>query len=54
MKNMLKLFVLCVILLPSLGNAQINTDYSSTEFEMLDSMRKSNDFIEDFLRCLVM
>ena len=34
MKNMLKLFVLCVILLPSLGNAQINTDYSSTEFEI--------------------
>jgi hypothetical protein len=34
MKYTLRLFVLCVFLLPSADNAQINTDFSSTEFEI--------------------
>ncbi len=29
-----RLFMFCILLLPSLDNAQINTDYSSTEFEI--------------------
>jgi|SRR5208283_2090087 hypothetical protein len=34
MTTILRLFVLCVFLLPISINAQINTDYSSTEFEI--------------------